>query len=71
MPVELYSPYGSEARLAAVRRRLGDKCVENAAGGKGVVESVERNGDVVVLFESGVRVNYPETNLTAALCPGT
>ena len=45
--------------------------LESAAGGKGVVESVERNGDVVVVFESGVRVNYPETNLTAALCPGT
>ncbi|PZM07566.1 hypothetical protein [Rhizobium tubonense] len=65
-----YSPYGSEARLAAVRSRLGDKCVENAAGSKGVVKSVERNGDVVVLLESGGTVNYPETDLTAASCPG-
>jgi hypothetical protein len=53
----------------SIRSRLEGKCVQNAAGGLGVVTSVDQKGRPLVTFKSGAREIYPEGEIRIVPCP--
>jgi hypothetical protein len=62
------SPWGSGAKNAAIVTRLGGKCVENVAGGQGIVASVDHVGTALVVFASGVKEHYQADELKVVAC---